>query len=75
MKGQFNPSERDRIVGIKDGLADTVSIHERSPGGAQIDQDIVPLDGAKLCMITRDARIVDHEIVFQPSPDADDRLD
>jgi hypothetical protein len=26
-------------------------------------------------MIARDARIVDHQVIFQPAPDANDRLD
>lgn len=30
LKGQLNPSEGDCIIGIKDGLADPVPIHEGS---------------------------------------------
>ncbi len=33
LKDQLNPPERDRIIGVNDGLADRASIHEGSTGG------------------------------------------
>ena len=72
--GHDNTSERDRIIGVDDGLGDAVAVHECSTGRAKIKENIVSLDGAKLCMIARDARVIDDQIIFQPAPDVDDRL-
>lgn len=68
LEGQDHACQRDNVIGVHDGLSHAASVHEYSPGGLQVSQDEVSLDGAYLGVMAGDARVIDYEVVIQHAP-------
>lgn len=74
MEDQDNTGKRDGVIWVDNCLGNTTPIHEYSPGGVSVGQNIVSIDGAQLGMMARDPWIVDHQIIIEHAPDVYDRL-